>query len=127
MQHFHFFTLLFRIKDIPATKLEKHKEPTLHSVCASSNLSSLGSLLHGHHISIYNSSRDDISSSSYSIFGTVRIYRKKAYAVCSREKLDPVKFRKKNVHNYWTAPPPLLGQYDVQVHEKCNEKSKTSC
>jgi hypothetical protein len=51
--------------------------------------------LHGHSISIYNSSRDDISSSSYSISGTVRIYRKKAYAVCSGKKLDPVKFRKK--------------------------------
>jgi hypothetical protein len=97
------FPLLFRVTDIPATKWAKHKEPTLHSVCASSHLSSLGSLLHGHNISIYNSSRDDISSSSYSIFGTVRIYRKKAYAVCSREKLDPVKFRKKKGHNYWPA------------------------
>jgi hypothetical protein len=92
MQQVHFF---FPITDISASKWEEHKEPSLHSVCASSNLSSLGSLLHGHNISIYNSSRDDISSSSYSISGTVRIYRKKAYAVCSRKKLDPVKFRKK--------------------------------
>jgi hypothetical protein len=40
-----------------------------------------------------------------------------------------VQKKKKKVRNYWPAPPSPLGLYgyDVQVHEKCNEESKTSC
>ena len=42
------------------------------------------------------------------------------------EEIESCKVQKKGSH-YSTAPPSLLGQYDVQVHEKCNKKSKTSC